>query len=363
MRRSVSFLILAWLCVPGAAQDQSKHDSTDPAVCKTCKPAFDRAVQFVRSNFRGADVAGNAYAGLLFLMLNPKDPDLQACIQAASRSIGTRTGGNSNWHIAISAYFLSEVYLRSPEASVQGALINAINTAGGTMEQTGGWGHSPGFWRSNNYHKKGGSRDLGMVTAMMFAAMVNMKAGGIGIPESLYRRVEKHLESISDGLGFNYGSDNKVPDTAMGRGGYVLLGLTNAQIDHHPFYPKLVEGVKKRYKSVDKGHACASLHHYAIAAAMHRIGEYSAFASHWIDPLIAAQKKNGSISLGCDRGDKHADETANAAVFAILLLLQKEGAFKARGNKVEWKPAPGGGGKSNASPFSQKEPPKEPEKK
>jgi hypothetical protein len=355
MRRLAPFALLVLLAGMASAQDPSKHDSTDPAVCKTCKPAFDRAVQFVRSNFRNADVAGHAFAGLLFLMLNPKDTDLQACVQSATRSIGTRTGGNSNWYIAISAYFLSEVYLRTREASVQGALVNAINTAANTMEQTGGWGHSPGFWRSNNYHKKGGSRDLGMVTSMMYAAMINMKSGGIDIPEALLRRVEKHLESISDGQGFNYGSDNKVPDSAMGRGSYVFLGLTNARMDNHPFYSKLIEGLKKRYKNVDQGHACASLHHYGVAAAMHRLGEYATFSGHWLDKLIAAQKKNGSISLGCDRGDSHADETANAAVFAIILLLQKEGAFKAEGNKVEWKPAPAGPGKSNGSPFSQKE--------
>jgi hypothetical protein len=333
-------LACAFLLGPPAVQDSSKHDSSDPTACRTCRPVYDRAVAYVRANYPGSNIAGHVYAGLLFLIQGQKGSDLQACVQFASRAAQSRTGGNSNWYIALAAYFLSEVQLRDPSPAVQGALVSAINAAASTMEQTGGWGHSPGFWRSNNYHKKGGSRDLGMVTSLIFAALLNMKAAGIAIPDALFRRVEKHLESISDGHGFSYGTDNKVPDTAMGRGGYVLLGLTNAQISEHPFYAKIAEGLSRRVKDTGTGHACACLHFFSAGAAMHRLGKYPEFASHWIDRLIAAQKRDGSISLECDRGDKHADPTSDAAVLAILLLLQQEGAFKAEGRKVEWKPAP-----------------------
>lgn len=355
-------LVAIFVALSLSAQDSPKHDSPDPATCKICKPALDSAVAFARSNFRNSNLAGHTFTGLMLLILGDKGQDLQACIEFAGRSIQTPTGGNSNWFIAMSAYFLSEVYLRDPSDKVRGMLVNAINTAGGTMEQTGGWGHSPGFWRSNNYHKKGGSRDLGIVTGMMYGAMLNMKAAGIGIPDAMFRRVEKHLESISDGSGFNYGTDNKVPDVCMSRASYVYLGLTNGQIDEHPFYAKIAEGLGQRFKKIEEGHACGALHHFGVAAAMHRAGKYADFSAYWIDRLIAKQKKDGSISLGCDAGDKFSDATSNAAVLAILLLLQKDGAFKAEGKKVEWKPAPAGGG-ANASPFSQKDKPPAPDKK
>jgi tetratricopeptide (TPR) repeat protein len=63
-------------------------------------------------------------------------------------------------------------------------------------------------------------------------------------------------------------------------------------------------------------------------------------ASRAIDKLIAAQKPDGSIMLASDGGGKFDDPVGDAAVFALVLLLQKEGVFKAEGKKVEWKPAP-----------------------
>jgi hypothetical protein len=302
-----------------------QHEETDPLKCKTCKPALERAVAYVRAHYRSADVAGIVYAGLMFLMLDPNGPDLQACVQAAGRHAQNPF---NNWYFGLSAYFLSEVYLRRPSAEIQGFLNAAMNRAGAMIEDTGGWCHNQGEWRRTNYHKQGGSRDLGMLTGMVFAAMVNMKAAGLELPEALFKKVEKNLEAISDGLGFKYGTDNGCPDFAMGRGAYVFLGLTNGGMDSHPFYDTIVQGLEKRYRDIERGHACACIHHFGVAAAMHRAGKYPQFAEAWIDKLIAKQAADGSISLGCDRGDQFADKTGNAAAFACILLLQKEGAFK-----------------------------------
>jgi hypothetical protein len=123
----------------------------------------------------------------------------------------------------------------------------------------------------------------------------------------------------------------------------------------HDFYTRILTGLPQRYKKLEQGHACASLHHYSVPAAMKRAGKYDLFMVEWIDKLIERQNKDGSISLKCDRGDKHGDKTADAACFAIILLLQDLDAFKPKGKK------PRGGLGGRDSPFGSKKRKKEKE--
>jgi hypothetical protein len=327
---------------------QDPHPDPDPHKCATCRPALEKAVSYVKSNFRRGQLPGHVYAGLMFLILGDRGQDLQTCVSYAARS----SRSTYNWDLALSLYFLSEVQLVLPTADVNNALVEGVNNAIRTIEPSGGWGHRQGYGEKTGYHKKGGSRDLGILTSMIFGALWNMRAAGMSVPESLLKRAEKNLESICDGHGFAYGNDNKVPDVAMSRAGYVYMGLTNAGQAEHPFLPKIVQGLEKRYKGLERGHSFAPLHHYGCAAAMHRAGLYARFAAEWIDKLIARQKSDGSVDLvhdGGTRGRKPWENaSANTAAFAVILLLQKEGAMPVKkGNSAS-------SASDRRSPFSQR---------
>jgi len=351
--------LLALFLGPAFAQDPPSngggaHAEKDPFKCPKCKPALEKAVSYVKSHYKGDGLPGHVYAGLMFLIMGDTGSDFQACVSYASQSI--KAGGfNRNWYLGMCWYFLSEVYLRFPTAETHNAMVEAFNIATSQQETTGGWCHHKEMWKKNNYNKIGGGKDLGMVTSMVYGAFWNMKAAGVSVPKPMFERVEKNLESIHDGNGICYGTDNKWGDITMSRIGYVFMGLTNAKAQDHMWYAKIVDGLQKRYKSLEKGHAFAPLHHYSVAAAMHRAGLYDAFAAEWIDKLIAAQKADGTISLKCDRADKYADWTANAACLAMILLLQKPDAFKPAGKEI--KPPPPGdeaGGGGGGSPFGNK---------
>jgi hypothetical protein len=335
------------------AQDgDGGHAEKDPYKCPKCRPALEKAVSYVRGHYKSDGLAGHVYAGLMFLIMGDTGADFQACVSYATRAV-ENSGFNRNWYLGMCLYFLSEVYLRYPTPEVHNAMVKAVNSAPGQQETTGGWCHHKEMWKKNNYNKIGGGKDLGMVTSMVFGAFWNMKAAGMPVPKGLFDKVEKNLESIHDGFGICYGTDNKWGDITMSRISYVFMGMTNARAQDHPWHAKIVEGLQKRFKSLEKGHAFAPLHHYSVAAAMSRAGLYDRFAAEWIDRLIAEQKPDGTISLKCDRADKYADWTANAACLAIMLLLQKPGIFEPKGKEVKGPAAgPGAGG---GSPFGRKE--------
>lgn len=345
-------LTLAPASKASMAQDgEGAHVEKDPYKCAKCRPALEKAISYVRSHYRSDGLAGHVYAGLMFLVMADTGPDFQACVSYATRAI-ENSGFNRNWYLGMCLYFLSEVYLRYPTPEVHNAMVKALNSAPAQQETTGGWCHHKEMWKKNNYNKIGGARDLGMVTSMIFGALWNMRAAGMTVPKGLFDKIEKNLESIHDGFGICYGTDNKWGDITMSRISYVFMGLTNARAQDHPWYAKVIEGLQKRFKSLEKGHAFAPLHHYSVAAAMGRAGLYDQFAAEWIDKLIAAQKPDGTISLKCDRADKYADWTANAACLAIILLLQKPGTFEPKGKEIK---GPAAGPGSGGSPFSRKD--------
>jgi hypothetical protein len=331
MKVALALLVLA---APAWAQTK-KHDK-DPHKCAVCRAALERAASYALTNYRSSGVAGHAFTGLMLLVMGDRGREFQACVACCSRACTS----TYNWDLCLSLYFLSEVAVRAPTAEVQNALVAGLNTAARTREPTGGWGHALGYSDKNGYAKSGGSRDLGVVTSMIYGAMWNMKAAKIGVPKELFESVEKHLNTIFDGGGFSYGTDcNGWRDDGMGRSAYTFLGLANAGETQHPFYDKMLQALGQRFKNIEGGHAFAPIHHFGTAAAMHRAGRYQEFADEWIDKLITKQKADGSVDLVTDWGKRGKfpweNATANAAAFASILLLQKEGAFAPKAKSVE----------------------------
>jgi hypothetical protein len=338
-----------WIAWTALLLGQTRHTDGDPRACPACRTAVERAVSYALTHYRSSGLAGHAFTGLMLLVLDNTGGDFQACVACCKRACTS----TYNWDLALSMFFLSEAMARRPSGDLQNALVAAANTAGKTQEPTGGWGHSLGFSDKTGYAKKGGSRDLGVLTSMIYGALWNMKAAKISVPKALFERIEKHLDSIFDGGGFNYGTDCRWRDDSMGRSAYTFLGLANAGAADHPYYEKMVRALEQRCKGIERGHAFAPLHHFGTAAAMHRAGLYSKFSEEWVDKLIARQKPDGSIDLVHDGGQRGKfpweNAAANAAAFASILLLQKEGAFGPR-------PAARAPGAlpSKKSPFSQK---------
>ena len=181
-----------------------------------------------------------------------------------------------------------------------------------------------------------------MINTMMFGAFMELKTLGIN-PGPIVERTQKCLETISDGTGIRYGTDNQVGDAAMARASYALLGLQATGRLTHPFYSKFTKGLEQRYKNIEAGvHGYAPFHYFSVAAACHRMGPdmYRKFADEWIDKLTALQTAEGVVPLP-------DDDVASTAVYACILMMQKDRIFfprssrgdrpGARSNKEEYK--------------------------
>lgn len=329
--------LMALAAGPAMVQD-SGHTSQDPRKCKVCKPALEKALTYTLKNYKSSGLAGHVYAGFLFLIMDYAGDtqfhdELQECVKWCQNAIKTE-GFNGNWYLGMCYIFLAEYAVRYPDPAVLKTLQDGLKIAAKNQEETGGWCHHLEMWKKNNYNKIGGGRDLGMVTSMIYGAFLIMKYHLKIDPGVTMEKAHKNLESISDGMGFCYGTDNRWGDICMSRASYVFLGITSSKQMNHPFTTKIINGLKQRYKQVDQGHAFGPLHYFGVAAAMHRLGpaEYQKFFDEWGNKLIAAQKEDGSVDMKSDGGkradaDRFMDPNASTPVFAAILMLQKPGVF------------------------------------
>jgi TolA-binding protein len=117
----------------------------------------------------------------------------------------------------------------------------------------------------------------------------------------------------------------------MARASYALLGLQASGRLTHPFTPKFTKGLESRFKEIEKGvHGYAPFHYFGVAAATHRIGPdaYRKFADEWIDKLMATQTAEGVVAL-------QDDDVASTAVYACILMMQKDRIFFPRSGRAD----------------------------
>jgi hypothetical protein len=313
--------------------------------------ALERAMKHVKAHYRKQQLPGQIFAGFAFLMDGRCEAELKECVEWCGREI-IHPEMNGNWFVAMCLFFLAEYSMkRGLTEEVRPTMEKGVARAAQEQEETGGWCHDKHMWKKTGYNKGGGGRDLGIVTSMMFGALTEMKALGVD-SGTLLDKAARNLESISDGAGFRYGTDNPTPDVAMSRASYALLGLLAARRTDHPFCGRISAGLRERFPHCEKGHGYAPLHYFGVAAAMHRLGEYRRFAREVLDKLIATQDGEGVVILyndgGKDRDPQNfKDPFASTAVFACMLMMEKEGVF------VPMKRAAPGSGKP-ANPFSRR---------
>jgi hypothetical protein len=334
---------------PVPAPQESPH-AADYRKCKKCSAALAKAMAYLKANLRsdkphriiGSKIGGYMMGGFAFMMEGASAKELEECVKYCKEAIKD-TYFNRNWYLGMGLFFLAEYSTRyglTPD--VQKAVAEAYRNAEEQQEQTGGWCHHKEFWKESGYNQKGGGKDLGMVTALVTGAFLELKSLGMN-PGPMMERAEKNLETISDGMGIRYGTDNNVGDAAMARASYVLLGLQATGRLTHPLAAKYQKGLESRYREIEKEvHGYSPLHYFSVAAAMHRMGPetYRKFVDEYLDRLIATQTADGVVPL------HQEDEVASTAVFACLILMQRDGAFvprrrtppgSARSNKEEYR--------------------------
>ena len=335
-------LILAILALFGStvapAQDKPAPTHTpDFRKCKKCGPALAKAMAYLKANFEnpktkrviGSMTPGYMMSGFAFMMDGEASTkELEKCVKHCCEAI-TNTGFNRNWYLGMCFFFLAEYSMKyGLTPPIEKAFKEGLKMAEEQQEKTGGWCHHLRMWAEDNYNKKGGGQDLGMIDTMMFGAFMELKTLGIN-PGPIVDRTQKCLESISDGTGIRYGTDNNVGDAGMARASYALLGLQATGRVTHPFYSKFTKGIEQRFTHIKEGvHGFAPYHWFSVAAACHRMGPdmYRKYVDEYLDRMIASQTADGVVAL-------EDDDVASTAVFACTILMQKDRIFFPRSPK------------------------------
>ena len=332
---------------PGEARAVQEVHHPDWRKCKICVPALAKALTYLKANLQsdkvkrviGSKMGGFMMGGFAFMMEGESPRELDQCVRYCCQAIKDE-GYNRNWYLSMSMIFLTEHATRyGLTPAVEKALAQGLLMAQKQQEETGGWCHHLRMWAEENYNKKGGGQDLGMVTAMIYGGFLEIKALGITVGPMM-EKAQKNLETISDGMGIRYGTDNGVGDAAMARASWVLLSLLATGNVGHPFFAKYEKGLMQRYRKIEDGvHGFAPLHYFSVAAAMHRLGPdaYSKFTAEYLDRLIQTQTPEGVCPL------KGEDDVASTAVLACIIMMQKPGVFmppRQRKEEAAAKPAP-----------------------
>ncbi|MBI3856357.1 MAG: hypothetical protein HY293_11780 [Planctomycetes bacterium] len=319
------------------AQDKPPTAHTpDYRKCKKCAPSLARAMTYLKANFEnpktrrviGSMTPGYMMSGFAFMMDGEgSQKELEKCVKHCCEAIND-TGYNRNWYLGMCFFFLAEYSMKyGMTPAIEKAFRDGLKKAEEQQEKTGGWCHHLRMWAEDGYNKKGGGQDLGMIDTMMFAAFMELKTLGIN-PGPIVDRTQKCLESISDGTGIRYGTDNNVGDAGMARASYALLGLQATGRITHPFYAKFTKGIETRYKHIKEGvHGFAPYHWFSVAAASHRMGPdmYRKYVDEYLDRMMATQTAEGVVSL-------EDDDVASTAVYACTIMMQKDRIFVPRGN-------------------------------
>lgn len=361
-RRAVPAVALLFgLALSARAQDKTpapsplggQHTSRDPRRCKRCAPALSKALSYVAGKAGSAGYTQKLMLGWLGLV----DP---SCSEYTGRAIQLATsarsvGFNGNWYIALGGIFLAAVYYRYRDGRAAGGMQSIMVEAQKNQHYTGGWHHN------KNFKKQGYSEDLGILTAMLFGMFMTMKGHGMSVPRPMLEKAEKNLESLMGPTGIGYGTGKGKFDTAGSRGAYAFMGLHFGGASNHPFYEKLKSGMRSRIASMNKGHAVGCLHFLSMSIGAYLAGFYDEVAKEWIDQCIDRQGADGSILLGDDgvgggEGKTLGDKVGSTAVFAIMLLLQKPGAFDPPSRPQARKKPRKKPGRSGGSPFGRPRP-------
>jgi hypothetical protein len=345
LRQSLAALVFAAsICRAGpAAKADGPGHPGDYRTCPVCKQALEKSMGYLKGNLQKsvlssvwyAEMLGSFYGGFAFLMEGNSQKEAKQCADHICKYFdwAKHHMGYEGWFCSMSMAYLTEYSLRygaTPE--IKAKLEWGAKWVHKTREKEGGWFHGP-RWGQGNY-----ALDISSVGCGYFMALEEMRVLGMETGPAL-DDVRDYASRVCDGRSVAYGLWGK-GGFSLGASGYILIGLTSSGQKDDPRVAGIGGFLKEHYRDVRKAHACGYLHHFGVAAALHRVGPeaYGPFAQYYLHELIIPnQRPDGSIgSFPNDNGDpaptayasmKENGDFACTAVLASMILLERPGAF------------------------------------
>ncbi len=342
MRQSppaIVLLLLLAVSAPGA-----ELHSEDHRTCSTCQVALGRSMDYLRKHFDKQVATDGWYAGMLnsfwggfaFLIDGNSPKEAKICAERMRFYLETwakKGMGYDGWFASMSMFYISEYCLRygtTPELAA--ALEFGAKFAHKTRESEGGWFHNP-RWGGPNY-----AIDISGVGCGYFAAVRNMERLGLETGPAL-ADVNDYISKVCDGRSVAYGLNGR-GGFALASASYVLIGLTSSGAGDDPKVAGIGGHLLENVERIRAGHANGNLHHFGVAAALHRTSPeaYARFAGFYLHKhFIPNMASDGSIA-GFPNDNTKPPEEAYAdlkkggdygptAILASMLMMTRQGAF------------------------------------
>ena len=341
--RAVRATLVAWcgaLALAGAARGAEttarlEHTSRDPMKCKVCRPAYEKALAYVRKNLKRSRFPVKTVAGWTFLADGRCAEELGHCVDAAidwQKQPGYNPRSHSgNWYPALAGVFLAEYYKYRRDPRVLKAMQGIVDHFVKTQERTGGWWK----WHEGAYKDRLDYAvvDHGFVSSLVLSFFYTAKVHGVTIPKETFQRGDQAILNITTSRGIGYGmprgGGSGWGDKTGGRGGMLIPGLGYAGRLDHEVYKTYKTLLAEKLPLMDQGHHVGSFHCLALTLGSHHQGPqtYRKLTDLWLDKLIRRQDAEGGLYIG-DDGDAGGEpvlmggNVAATASFALLIRLQ-----------------------------------------
>lgn len=327
----------------GAANMPAHSHPGDYRTCSVCNAALQKSMGYLKNNLNErvlkntwyAEMLGSFYAGFAFLMEGNSEKEAKQCAEHICKYFdwAERHGGYEGWFCSMSMMYLTEYSLRyglTPEIAQK--LEWGAKWAHKTREKEGGWFHGP-RWGQGNY-----ALDISSVGCGYFMSLEGMRVLGLKAGPAL-EEARDYVNQVCDGRSVAYGLYGK-GGFSLGASSYVLIGLTSSGQNNDPRVAGIGDFLKQNYRDVRKAHASGMIHHFGVAAALHRVGPeaYGPFAGFYLhECLIPNMREDGSIGpLPNDNtGEaaaayaplKESSDYVATAILTAMILLERPGAF------------------------------------
>ena len=341
--RANRFSPLALLFLVATATGVELHRE-DHHACSTCNAALARSMDYVRKNFDKQIANDGWYDGMLnsfwggftFLIDGNSPKEAKVCAERMRFYLETwakKGMGYDGWFASMAMFYMSEYCLRygaTPE--LKASLEFGAKFAHKTRESEGGWFHHP-RWGGPNY-----ALDISGVGCGYFAAVRNMERLGMETGPAL-ADVNDYISKVCDGRSVAYGLNGR-GGFALASASYVLIGLTSSGAGDDPKVAGIGGHLLENVERIRNAHANGNLHHFAVAAALHRTSPeaYARFAGCYLHQhFIPNMASDGSIGLFPNDNTKPPQEAyaelkagghyGATAILASMIMMTRQGAF------------------------------------
>jgi hypothetical protein len=339
LRTSAALLLLLVTTASAAELHREDHRT-----CSTCQEALGRSMDYLRKNFDKQVANDSWYAGMLnsfwggfaFLIDGNSPKEAKVCAQRMCwylENWAKKGGGYDGWFASMAMLYLAEYSLRygaTPE--IRASLEWGAKFCHKTRESEGGWFHNP-RWGGPNY-----AIDISGVGCGYFAAVRSMERLGMETGPAL-EDVNDYIGKVCDGRSVAYGLNGR-GGFALASASYVLIGLTSSGHPDDPRVKGIGSHLLENVERIRNAHANGNLHHFGVAAALHRVGPeaYARFAGFYLhDHFIPNMASDGSIAPFPNDNTKPPQEAyadlkkggdyGATAILASMLMMERPGAF------------------------------------